>query len=140
VSFSHPNVWFLNSDWDGVNLYEQERATKLSQLGYVAFAADIYGAGLQEVPDINTRINLTTTYRSNMTLFVQRIQRAIDQVKTYDFVDTDNIAVIGYCFGGSGIIQLAFSGNKDVKAVVSFHGGLTSLPNVTTEILPYTLM
>jgi dienelactone hydrolase len=131
---------FLNRDWDGVNQYEKQRATKLSQLGYVAFAADIFGAGLQEIPDISTRANLTRIYRSNMTLFVQRIQRAIDQVKTYDFVDTDNIAVIGYCFGGTGIIQLAFSGNSDVKVVVSFHGGLTSLPNVTTDIMPYTLM
>lgn len=123
-----------------MNEYEKLRATKLANLGYVAFAADIYGADLQDIPDINTRINLTSNYRGNTELFVQRIERAIEQVFSYDFVDTDGIAVIGYCFGGTGIIQLAFSGNRDVKVVVSFHGGLTELPNVTTAIVPYTLM
>jgi hypothetical protein len=42
--------------------------------------------------------------------------------------------------GGTGIIELAFSGNDKVKAVVSFHGGLASLPNATVAIAPYTLV
>jgi len=112
----------------------------LSDLGYAAFAADIFGADLQDNLDINTRINLTTSYRTNQALFVQRIERAIAQVQTYDFVDPDNVAVIGYCFGGTGIVNLAFSGFSDAKVVVSLHGGLTDLPSVTTDIAPYTLM
>jgi dienelactone hydrolase len=127
-------------DWDGVNLYEKERATLLSSLGYAAFAADIYGADLQSNLTTDMKIQYATMYRSNMTLFVQRIERAISQVKTIDNVDTENIAVIGYCFGGTGIVQLAFAGSSDAKVVVSFHGGLNTLPTPTANITPYTLM
>lgn len=128
------------SDWDGVNLYEQERATLLSELGYVAFAADIYGADLQSNLTFPEKMQYASLYRDNMTLFVQRITRAIEEIKTFDNVDTANIAVIGYCFGGTGIIQLAFSGNDEVKVVVSFHGGLETLPTAETNVTPYTLM
>ena len=86
-------------DWDGVNLYEQERATALADLGYVALAADIYGKDLHEVPDINDRIEQVTLYRSNPDLYLSRMQKAIDQVKALDDVDSDEIAIIGYCFG-----------------------------------------
>lgn len=89
-------------DWDGVNTYEQERATALAELGYVAFAADIFGADLQEDLDIPLRIELVTNYSTNPDLYVSRIQSAIDQVKMLDSdVAIDEIAIIGYCFGGS---------------------------------------
>jgi dienelactone hydrolase len=129
-----------HSDWDGNNVYEQERATLLAELGFVGFAADIYGADLQSNLTIDERRELTGLYRGKRTLFVQRIERALEQIKTFDFVDVNNIAVIGYCFGGTGIIQLAFSGNDEVQVVVSFHGGLTNLTDPVTTITPYTLM
>jgi hypothetical protein len=89
-------------DWDGVNLYEKERATALAELGYVAMAADIYGADKQEVPDIDERIELSTKFSTNPDLYVSRMQAAIDQIKMLDSdVDINEIAVIGYCFGGS---------------------------------------
>jgi dienelactone hydrolase len=84
------------SDWDGVNEYEQERATLVAELGYVALAADIYGADLQTNLTMDQRIELTNMYRNNQTLFVQRIERAMALVKTYSDVDPENIAVIGY--------------------------------------------
>lgn len=134
------STFFLSSDWDGNNQYEKERATLLAELGYVGFAADIYGADLQTNLTFDQRAESATLYRDNMTLFVQRMERALEEVKMYDDVDTENIAVIGYCFGGTGVIQLAFSGNDEVKAVVSFHGGLTDLPSPNTNVTPYTLM
>jgi dienelactone hydrolase len=131
----------VRRDWDGVNYYEQQRATKLSGRGYVAFAADIYGADLQENLTMDQRLELSSTYRENPNLFIQRIKRALEVMQTnFDFVDPENIAVIGYCFGGTGVIQLAFSGDPTAKVVVSFHGGLAELPTVTTSIVPYTLM
>lgn len=83
-----------------MNTYEKQRAFLLSELGYVGFAADIYGADLQEDLNQTVRIEQTTLYRSNMDLFVSRMQRAVDYVKTLDFVDSENVAMIGYCFGG----------------------------------------
>lgn len=89
-------------DWDGVNFYEQQRATMIAQeLGYVGFAADIYGADKHVVEDIDERIALATLYRSNSTLFSSRINAAIETVKSLNEVDSDNVAVIGYCFGGT---------------------------------------
>lgn len=91
-------------DWDGVNAYEQQRASMLADLGYVSFAADIFGIDDQEVETMERRIELTTLYRSNVTLFIQRIKAAINLVKSFEGVDPDNVAVIGYCFGGSGVL------------------------------------
>lgn len=112
----------------------------IAESGYFGFAADIYGADLQENLTIPERIPLATSYRSNPELFVSRMESAISQVKMVDGVDPDNIAVIGYCFGGTGIVELAFSGNADAKLVVAYHGGLQTLPNPDTNVTPYTLM
>jgi hypothetical protein len=85
-----------NSDWDGVNFYEQVRATLMAtEYNWVGFAADIYGASLHNVTDIDQRIELSTLYRSNATLFSERIQAAVDVVKTLDSVDPDKIALLG---------------------------------------------
>lgn len=127
-------------DWDGVNDYEKERATLLAKSGYAAFAADIYGRDLQEGLDFNTRIQLSSLYRSDPDLYNQRIQAAIDLVKTLPGVDDDNLAIIGYCFGGSGVIEYAFSGSDDVKVAASFHGGHSSLPTPEVTIAPYLLV
>lgn len=90
-------------DWDGNNQYEKERATALAALGYVAFAGDIYGSDKLEVEDFGERIELVTQYSSDPGLYISRMQNAIDQVKALtDDVDSGEISVIGYCFGGSG--------------------------------------
>lgn len=89
-------------DWDGANTYEQERATALAELGYVAMVADIYGADLQYVESMDDRIALVGKYASNPDLYFSRIQKAIDQIKLLeDDVDVKEIAIAGYCFGGS---------------------------------------
>lgn len=128
-------------DWDGVNNYEQLRATLLADRGYVAFAADIYGKDLQVDLSFDERVELATLYRSNATLFVQRIQRAIEVVKETPEVDSGKVAVIGYCLGGTGAIEYAISGSDDAEIVVAFHGGLQNLTrNNTADIKPYVLV
>lgn len=87
------------------------------------------------------RIAQTTIYRSDMPLYTQRMQRAIDLVAMYsDDVSVDDIAIIGYCFGGTGVVQYGFSGATDAKLAVAFHGGLQTLPPVAEAIAPYMLM
>ena len=130
------------SDWDGVNLYEQQRATLIAQdLNYIAFAADIYGTDAGDViSNMTLRKELADLYRSNATLFAQRIQAAVDVVKALDDVDANNVALIGYCFGGTGVLQYATTlgdvSGDEVQAVVSFHGGLTFIleANSTDEL------
>jgi dienelactone hydrolase len=100
-----------------------------------------FGADRQKGLSFRTREKQMAIYNSNITLYIQRIQRAMGQVKVYSKdVSMDNIAIIGYCFGGSGVVQYAFSGATDTKVAVAFHGGLTSLPTVVEPISPYMLM
>jgi dienelactone hydrolase len=128
-------------DWDGVNFYEQQRATMLAEdLGYVGFAADIYGADKHEVNDFDERIALAGLYRGNATLFASRIQAAVDEVKTLEEVDSDNVAIIGYCFGGTGVISYGLVGGTGVNGLVSFHGGLSNLPEAGQVMEPKLLV
>jgi len=127
-----------------VNDYEKARAVALSELGYVGFAADVYGADLQDADALSfeERGALTSMYRANETLFVQRIERAIEVASSLPGADPDNVAVIGYCFGGTGVIYLAFADSDKAKVVVSFHGGLRQLPDVgdVPAATPYVLV
>ena len=103
------------SDWDGTNFYEQQRATKVAEdLGYIGFAADIYGPDFHTV-DGDQRSALAGQYLGNTTLFTGRIQAAIDHVKTMPEVDSENVAIVGYCFGGTGVLMYALMGMSDVK-------------------------
>ncbi len=134
-------------DWDGVNGptgYEAERAVMAAKEGgYVAMVGDIYGAEYTNVDDMQTRIELATKYRSDPELFVSRIQTAIDQLLAHEAVDSSNIFVAGYCLGGTGAIDYAFSSDalKNVKAVIPIHGGLNPLRAVKTDAVnPYVLI
>jgi dienelactone hydrolase len=131
-------------DWDGVSGpdgYEAHRATLLAEAGYIAFAADIYGSEYTQVEDFGMRVNLTGTYRSDYELFVSRIQAAVNVLANHELVDAGKILMLGYCFGGTGVVNYAFSGLQNVKAVVPFHGGLTSLAPIQTDVIyPYVLV
>jgi len=128
-------------DWDGVNMYEKERAAALAAEGYVAFAADIYGADMQELVETQDKIEAVTKYRTDPELYVSRMQDAIDQVKALtDDVDSDEIAIIGYCFGGSGVVLYALSNGTDAKVAVPFHGSFQEMPPVQGDINSYILV
>mmetsp|Transcript_31997 Transcript_31997/g.60255 ORF Transcript_31997/g.60255 Transcript_31997/m.60255 type:complete len:331 (-) Transcript_31997:377-1369(-) len=109
-------------DWNGMNDYEQERARMLAGMGYVGFAADIYGYGtpVENMADWGAAAG---AHRGNPDLYMAKINAALDKVKMYDFVDTAKIAVIGYCFGGTGVVNMAILGS-DVLGVVGYHSGI----------------
>jgi dienelactone hydrolase len=94
----------------------------LAQLGYVAFCADIYGKGVRP-KDTSEAGALAGKYKSDRALLRQRVNAALDQLKKSELVDPKRIAAIGYCFGGTTVLELALSG-AEVNGVVSFHGGL----------------
>ena len=110
--------------WMGLTDYEQNRAVMLAQLGYVAFCADIYGKGVrpQSIKDAGTE---ATKYKTDRALLRQRVQTGLEQLKGNPRVDSARVAAIGYCFGGTAVIELARSGAA-LNGVVSFHGGLDS--------------
>ncbi|MBF0517808.1 MAG: dienelactone hydrolase family protein [Nitrospirae bacterium] len=109
-------------DWMGAGDFTKEQAQRIAELGYVAFAADIYGKGVR--PKNAEEAGKTAgIYKGNRELMRQRVKAALDYVRSLDYVDTGRIAVMGYCFGGTVALELARSG-ADIAGAVSIHGGL----------------
>lgn len=107
--------------WMGISDHEKESAEKLAELGYYSFVADIYGQG-NKPTNTSEAGKLAGFYKNDFAAYQKRIQLAVDQLVKAG-ANPDEIAVIGYCFGGTGAIEAARGGLK-VKGVVSFHGGL----------------
>jgi dienelactone hydrolase len=113
-------------EWWGSNAYVRMRADMLAKLGYIAIALDMYGDGKQgSTPTEATA--LATPFYKDPQLGKSRIEAAIAKIKTYPETDASKIAAIGYCFGGSMVLNAAKMG-MDFKGVVSFHGGLAGVP------------
>jgi len=115
-------------EWWGINEYARKRTEQLAQLGYVALAADIYGKG-NRAKTPQEAMALTGRYLggSDRNLVRARVNAGLDALKKNPLVDPKRVAAIGYCFGGTAVLELARSG-ADLAGVVSFHGGL-STPN-----------
>ncbi len=122
-SGKRPGVLVVH-EWKGLNGYAKRRADMLAQLGYVAFAADIYGKGIrpQTVPEAAA---LSGKFKENRTLLRARVTAALDVLKSQPSVDITKLAAIGYCFGGTAVLELGRSG-ADIKGIVTFHGGLST--------------
>jgi len=123
VAGPRPGV-LIAHQWLGLTDYEKRRAGMLAQLGYVAFCADIYGKGIRPT-NVQQAGELATKYKTDRTLLRARINAALDVLRQNELVDPKHIAAIGYCFGGTTVIELARSG-ADIAGIVSFHGGLDS--------------
>jgi len=109
-------------EWWGLNDYARRRAEQLAGMGYVAFACDMYGEGkVTEHP--KEAGALATEVRKNLKSWQGRAQAALQILKNADQVDPSCLAAIGYCFGGSTALQLAYTG-ADLSAVVTFHAAV----------------
>ena len=109
-------------EWMGLGPYAMHRADQLAELGYVAFAADIYGKGVR-AKDHQEAASLSGYYRGDRHLMRARAQAGLDVLTKDPLVDAKRLAAIGYCFGGTTALELARSG-APLKGVVTFHGGL----------------
>ncbi|SEI71496.1 Dienelactone hydrolase [Dyadobacter koreensis] len=107
--------------WMGIDAHAKNSAEKLSALGYYTFVADIYGEG-KGPKDQKEASELAGYYKKNYSEYHKRIKLALDQLIKAG-ADPSNLAVIGYCFGGTGAVEAARE-NFPVKGIVSFHGGL----------------
>jgi dienelactone hydrolase len=113
-------------EWWGLNDYARRRARMLAELGYTALAVDMYGDGKQaSIPDEAGKLS-GEVMKNFDTVGVARFTAALDFLKRQPTVDPGRIAAIGYCFGGSVVLNMAGQG-ADLRGVVSFHGGLGSV-------------
>ena len=109
-------------EWWGCNDYTRRRADMLADLGYVAMAVDMYGQGaIAATPEEAQK--MAAPFYNDLKLGKTRIEGAEKKLKEYAEVDPAKIGAIGYCFGGSMVLNDAKMG-ADFKATVSFHGGL----------------
>jgi dienelactone hydrolase len=121
VKGPRPGVLVVH-EWWGLDDYARKRAEQLAGLGYVAFAADMYGEG-KTVNHPKDAGEMAGKVRANVDAWRKRATAALETLTAQPQCDKTKLAAIGYCFGGSTALQLAFAGT-DLKAVVSFHGAL----------------
>lgn len=118
--------------WKGVDNEARTAAMNLQKEGYIAFIADIYGVG--NTPADNAAAGkIASDYIRDYQAYQHRIQLALDELKKQTG-SKNNIAVIGYCFGGTGTLEVV-RGGMDVKGVVCIHGGLQKDADRTNEII-----
>ncbi len=107
-------------EWWGRTNYVKVRAHQLAELGYVAFAVDMYGEAFT-----TTDAKVAGEYAGKFygsPLMATRARAGLDQLLASGLVDEKKLAAIGYCFGGSTVMALAYSG-APLAGIVSFHGG-----------------
>ena len=120
-------------DWYGVNDHVRMRAEMLARLGYVAFAADIFGADVR--PSDAEAPGVVASYYGNQTVWRDRVVGGFARLLEEPGIDQARRAAIGYCFGGASVLQLARTG-AELQAAVSFHGNLLSGPAGEAERIP----
>jgi dienelactone hydrolase len=125
VKGKRPGVLVIH-EWWGLNDYAKKRAHMLAELGYVAFAADMYGGNkVTTTPDQAREWMQAVT--ADVEGWRERALAGHQQLLASGMVDEANTAAIGYCFGGATVLQMSYS-NAPVKGVVSFHGALPAAP------------
>lgn len=117
-----PGVLILPA-WKGIDNEAKQAASDLEKAGYIAFIADIYGE--ENIPKDNSEAaKIATQYKSDYKAYQHRISLALEELKRQG---AGNIAVIGFCFGGTGALEVARAGFP-VEGVISIHGGLSKSP------------
>ena len=120
-STSSKGTVFIIHDWDGLTDYEKSRAKMLSEIGFDAIAVDLFGIDAKLDGRDDYRRETSALYKDRAQ-FRARISAAVDAGKASG-VNTENIVIIGYCFGGAAVLEAARAGIK-ANGFVSFHGGL----------------
>lgn len=102
----------------------EERARRLAEAGYAAFALDVFGPGVRPA-DHMTGLETIKPFRQDRAMFRRRLRAGLDAARRQPGCEPDRVAAIGYCFGGSGALEMARAG-MPLRGVVSLHGELTS--------------
>ena len=137
VKGDRPGVLVVH-EWTGINDHIRQRTEALAKLGYVAFAADIYGKGIRPAAPAEAA-KTAGIYKNDRKLMRARARAGLEELKKQPFVDYRKLAAIGFCFGGTTVLELARDG-ADLRGVVSFHGGLSTptpqdAKNITARVL-----
>ena len=124
IKGQRPGVLVVH-EWWGHNEYARKRARMLAEMGYTAFAVDMYGDGKQAMhPDDAGKFS--SELMKNFDVAKARFLAAMEFLKKQPQTDPHQIAAIGYCFGGGIVLNMARQG-IDLKGVASFHGSFAAV-------------
>lgn len=132
VKGKRPGVLVVH-EWWGLNEHAKERAKRLAGLGYVAFACDMYGEG-QVTEHPKKAGEMAGAVRANLKTWQGRAKAGLEQLARAENVDPKRLGAIGFCFGGSTALQLAYTG-ADLAAVVTFHAALPEPTEAQAEAI-----
>lgn len=136
VNKNAPGVLILPA-WTGIDQEAKDAAISLAKEGYNVFIADIYGSN--DTPkNTEEAKKMSSFYKSNPEKYRHKIQLALNEMISLS-TNSDKIATIGYCFGGSGTLEAA-RGNMKFMGVVSIHGGLKKVDETYEKIEPKVLV
>lgn len=121
VQGKRPGILVVH-EWWGLNEHAKERAEMLAKLGYVALACDMYGDG-KTADHPEDAGKMAGEVRKNVMEWQARASAALKVLSDCEYCDSERLAAMGFCFGGSTALQLGASGAK-LKAIVTFHAGL----------------
>jgi dienelactone hydrolase len=122
IEGKRPGVLVIH-EWRGLNDYARDRASQLAEMGFVAFALDMYGKGVLAKTS-EEAAGLAGGFYGDRGLMRRRANAGLEILKDQEITDIDRLAVIGFCFGGTTALELAMSG-ADLDGVVAFHAGLS---------------
>jgi dienelactone hydrolase len=108
-------------DWDGLDKYEIKRSQMLKKMGYSVFALDMFGKGIRPA-EISERKRLTGALYKDRTRMRKLMNGALSEAKKLG-LNVKNASTVGYCFGGTSVLEWAKSG-ANLNGFVSFHGNL----------------
>jgi dienelactone hydrolase len=111
-------------EWWGLNAYAKRRTRELAAMGYVAFAADMYGGG-KTTNDVHQAEQWSTALKTSPLALALRVKPALDTLRRQPQTDPERLAAVGFCFGGTTVLQLAYAG-AHLRSVVAFHAGLVA--------------
>ena len=129
VTGKRPAVMVVHQ-WTGLSDHEKRSSRMLAEAGYNVLAADIYGKGVR--PQGADAAKEAGKYKGDRALFRGWLTAGLDFLKADERTEPAKMAAIGYCFGGTAVLELARAGAA-IAGVVSFHGGLDTQQGMTAE-------
>jgi dienelactone hydrolase len=120
---SRPGV-IVAHEGGGLGDHAKAAARRLAEAGYIAFALDYYGDGLP-LADLSEAMARLGAWMTDPTGIRVRAHAALEVLIAQPQTDATRLAGIGYCFGGTTVLEMARAG-EPLKAVVGFHSGLAT--------------
>jgi len=119
--------------WAGRDDFANQIADRIAKLGYCGIALDVYGKDILG-NTVDEKMSLMQPLLDNREELQGRLKAAFEKISSLNYIDSNKIAAIGYCFGGLCVLDMARI-DLNLRGVVSVHGNLTKPSNLQKYII-----